>query len=186
MRICVFCSANSRIDPDFFAMTREFGRWIGENGHTLVFGGCDMGLMECVAQAVHEAGGRTVGVVPSKVEENGHVSQYVDVLFPCDNLSDRKDLLLSQSDVCVALPGGVGTLDEVFTVVAAHTIGYHHKRVILYNMKGFWDSLVALLDDIQGRGMLRGNREDYICVVESLEELKELIAPTPSLPEGRA
>lgn len=177
MRICVFCSANSRIDPDFFAMTRELGRWIGENGHTLVFGGCDMGLMECVAQAVHEAGGRTVGVVPSKVEENGHVSSFVDVLFPCDNLSDRKDLLLSQSDVCVALPGGVGTLDEVFTVVAAHTIGYHQKRVILYNMKGFWDSLVALLDDIQSRGMLRGCREDYIRVVDTFDDMiKELVS----------
>ena len=171
MKICVFCSANSRIDPDFFAMTRELGRWIGKNGHTLVFGGCDMGLMECVAQAVHEAGGRTVGVVPSKVEENGHVSSFVDVLFPCDNLSDRKDLLLSQSDVCVALPGGVGTLDEVFTVVASATIGYHDKRVILDSMTRFWDPLVQLLDTLQAQGLMRGSWHDYIEVAGSLEEI---------------
>ena len=175
MRICVFCSANSHIDPDFFELTRRLGRWMGEHGHTLVFGGCNMGLMECVAEAVREAGGRTVGVVPTKVEEGGRVSPCLDVHIPCDNLSDRKDLLLAQSDVCVALPGGVGTLDEIFTVVAAHTIGYHHKKVILYNMKGFWDSLIALLDDIEHRGMLRGCREDYIQVVNTEEELLEAL-----------
>lgn len=172
MRIGVFCSANENIDPAFFEAARELGRWMGREGHTLVFGGCDMGLMQCVAQAVHEAGGQTIGVVPSKVEQHGRVSEYVDVHIPTDNLSDRKDLLLAHSDVCVALPGGVGTLDEVFTVVASHTIGYHGKRVILYNVKGFWDSLIALLDDIQHRGMLRGRREEYIQVANTLEELK--------------
>ena len=176
MRICVFCSANSHIDPEYFNLTRSLGQWIGENGHTLVFGGCNMGLMACVAQAVHEAGGRTVGVVPTIVEEGGRVSEHVDVHFPCDNLSDRKDLLLAQSDVCVALPGGVGTLDEIFTVAASHTIGYHHKKVILYNMNGFWDSLIALLDDIQQRNMLRGHREDYIQVVNTADELYQALA----------
>ena len=171
MKICVFCSANKDIAPEYYEMTRRLGRWMGEQGHTLVFGGCDMGLMACVAEAVHKAGGCTVGVVPSKVEENGRVSPYLDVHIPCDNLSDRKDLLLAQSDVCVALPGGVGTLDEVFTVVASHTIGYHHKRVILYNINGFWDSLVALLDDLESRGMLRGCRDEYIQVADTEEEL---------------
>ena len=187
MKICVFCSANKTIDPDFFAATRELGQWMGTEGHTLVFGGCDMGLMQCVAQAVHEAGGQTIGVVPSMIEKHGHVSEYVDVTIPTATLSDRKDLLLAHSDVCVALPGGVGTLDEIFTVVASFTIGYHHKRVILYNIKGFWNSLIAVLDDIQRQGMLRGHREDYIQVANTFEELKELIgAPSPSLPEGRA
>ena len=99
MTIGIFCSANSQIDPDFFAMTEELGRWIGENGHKLVFGGCNLGLMECVARAVREAGGRTIGVVPRIIEETGRVSDHVDVCIPCDNLSDRKDLLLAQSDV---------------------------------------------------------------------------------------
>lgn len=146
-----------------------------------------MGLMQCVAEAVHEAGGQTIGVVPSMIEKHGHVSEYVDVTIPTATLSDRKDLLLAHSDVCVALPGGVGTLDEIFTVVASFTIGYHHKRVILYNIKGFWNSLIAVLDDIQRQGMLRGHREDYIQVANTFEELKELIgAPSPSLPEGKA
>ena len=171
MTIGIFCSANSQIDPDFFVMTEELGRWIGENGHKLVFGGCNLGLMECVARAVREAGGRTIGVVPRIIEETGRVSDHVDVCIPCDNLSDRKDLLLAQSDVIVALPGGLGTLDEVFTVAAAATIGYHRKRVILFNMKGFWNSLIALLDDLDSRGMVRGDWHQQIGVVDSLEEL---------------
>ena len=81
-----------------------------------------MGLMECVARATHEAGGTTIGMVPRVVEQGGRVSDYVDVHVACDNLSDRKDLMLAQSDVLIALPGGIGTLDEVFTVAASHTI----------------------------------------------------------------
>lgn len=175
MKIGVFCSANSNIDPDFLSMTEELGTWIGEHGHTLVFGGCNLGLMERVAKAVKAVGGMTIGVVPTIVEHRGSVSEYVDVEIPCDNLSDRKDLLLAQSDVLVALPGGVGTLDEVFTVVASRTIGYHGKRVILYNMKGFYDPLLRLLDDLQAQGMIRGAWSDHIEVVENLEELAQKV-----------
>ena len=135
-----------------------------------------MGLMECVAAAARSAGGKTVGVVPSIVERGGRTSDNVDVNIPCDNLSDRKDLLLAHSDVCVALPGGIGTLDEVFTVAASATIGYHSKRVILFNIKGFWNPLIALLDDIQGRGMMRRPWREYISVASVMEELKEQLA----------
>ena len=185
MNIGIFCSANEKIDPDIIAATRELGRWIGSEGHTLVFGGCNLGLMQCVAQAVHEAGGRTIGVVPSIIEKHGRVSEYVDVTIPTATLSDRKDLLLAHSDVCVALPGGVGTLDEIFTVVAAYTIGYHQKRVILYNIKGFLNSLVTVLDELQRQGMLRGHREDYIQVANTFEEVKEYLPLSPSQGGGR-
>lgn len=173
MKIAVFCSANRNIDPDFFAMTEELGKWMGENGHDVVFGGCNMGLMDCIGKAVKANGGRAIGVVPSLVEKGGRTFDDLDVEIPCDNLSDRKDLLLAQSDIVVALPGGIGTLDEIFTVAASHTIGYHHKMVILYNMKGFWNSTIALLDDMQQKGMIRGEWHDYIDVANDFEELKE-------------
>ena len=99
------------------------------------------------------------------------MSQHLTVHIPCDNLSDRKDLMLAHSDVLVALPGGIGTLDEVFTVAAAHTIGYHRKRLLLLNTGGFWNPLIALLDDLQQRNMIRGSWTDYISVAESVEEL---------------
>ncbi len=175
MKIGIFCSANNKISPVYFEKTEELGRWIGENGHSIVFGGCNMGLMECVAKAVHEAGGQTTGVIPEIIEKGGRTSQYVDEHVFCTNLSDRKDLLLSHSDVIVALPGGIGTLDEVFTVAASHTIGYHRKKVILYNVNGFWDSLMACLDDLDSRGMIRGQWRDYIQTAVTLEELTELL-----------
>jgi uncharacterized protein (TIGR00730 family) len=103
------------------------------------------------------------------------MSDRLTVHIPCDNLSDRKDLLLAHSDVVVALPGGIGTLDEVFTVAAAHTIGYHQKLIILYNIEGFWNTLIALLDDLQQRGMIRGHWKDYISVANSFEELTAMI-----------
>lgn len=175
MKIAVFCSANDTIAPEYFTLTEQLGKWMAEQGHSLVFGGCNLGLMECVAKAVHEAGGQTIGVVPSIIEERGRVSDYVDVEIPCDNLSDRKELMLAQSDVSIALPGGVGTLDEIFSVVAAHSIGYHQQQVILYNIKGFWDSLVALLDDLTAKGVIRGDYHQQIKVAHSLEELKQFV-----------
>lgn len=171
MKIAIFCSANNAIAPLYFQLTEELGRWAATNGHSIVFGGCNLGLMECVAKAAHEAGGQTIGVVPTIVEETGRASENMDVEIRCDNLSDRKDLIAARSDVFVALPGGIGTLDEIFTVAASATIGYHRKTIILYNMNGFWDSLIALLDDMQQRGMVRGNWRDYIKVADSLEQL---------------
>lgn len=173
MKIAVYCSANKNIDPDFFTMTEELGRWMGENGHTVVFGGCNMGLMECIAKAAHEAGGRTIGVVPTIIEKGGRMSEYVDIHIPCDNLDDRKALMVAQSDINIALPGGVGTLDEIFTVCAAASIGYHQKKVILYNMKGFWNSLLQMLDDLEQKGVIRDGFRSQLLVANSLEEVVE-------------
>jgi len=176
MKIGVFCSANNQIDAAFFQLTEELGRWAAMNGHVVVFGGVNQGLMECLAKAVEESGGETLGVVPSIVEATGRTSQYNDRVLTCNNLSERKQLMLDESDVFIALPGGVGTLDEVFTVAASYTIGYHHKRVILYNMKGFWDSTIHMLDGLQQRGMVRGKWRDYICVANNLDEIKDFLA----------
>ena len=90
------------------------------------------------------------------------MSDYVDVEIPCEDLTDRKAIMMERADVFYALPGGVGTLDEVFTIIASNTIGYHQKKVVLYNIKGFWNSLIALLDDLQKRNMIRGNYHDFI------------------------
>ena len=157
MKIAVFCSANKNIDPDFFTMKEELGKWMGGNDHEV------------------ENGGRAIGIVPSIVEKGGKTFSDLDVEIPCDNLSDRKDLLLAQSNIMVALPGGIGTIDEIFTIAASHCIGYHKKKVILYNMKGFWNSTIALLNDIADKGMIRGDWHEEIEVANSLEELKKKI-----------
>lgn len=171
MKLCIFCSANQNIDPDFFEMTRELGVWAAKNGHSIVFGGHDAGLMHAVSKAAKEAGGQVIGVVPRKIEEMGRLSPYLDVHIPTENLTDRKDLMMAQGDAFIVLPGGIGTLDELFTVAATGTLQYHRKPLILWNMKGFWNSLVACLDDLQQKGVIRGEWHNSIKVVDTLEEL---------------
>ena len=176
MKICVFCSANQQIDPEFFAMTEELGTWAAKNGHSIVYGGVNQGLMECLGKATKEAGGRTIGIIPMIVEKSGRMSDYVDIEIPCDNLTDRKQLMMDQSDAFIALPGGIGTMDEVFTVAASATIGYHDKPLILYNMKGFWNPLIAFLDDLKAKGMIRGDWRDIIKTADSIEEISQIIS----------
>lgn len=173
MRIGIFCSSKSNIDPDFFKETEKLGKWIGKNKHSIVYGGSDMGLMECIAKAVHESGGTTIGIIPSKLEDKGDVSTYVDVEFPCDNLGERKELMMTQSDVFIALPGGIGTADEIFTVMASATIGYNKKKVILYNMKGFWNPLISLLDHFIDTNMVNGSYDKLVTVAKNLKEIEE-------------
>jgi len=175
MNIGIFCSANADIDQDFFSLTRELGTWAAKNGHSIVFGGCNLGLMECVAKASREAGGYTIGVVPTIIEQGGKTSEYVDVKIMCDNLSDRKDLLVAHSDAIIALPGGVGTLDEIFTVLAAASIGYHDKGVILYNMKGFWQPLLDMLDRMKAAGVVRDGFDKHLLVANNLDEIDHFL-----------
>ena len=171
MKIAVFCSANDSIAPAYFKAAEELGKWMADSGHTLVYGGHNLFLMRCVGEAVHNGGGQIIGVIPQILANSGQRPDCLDVEIPCDNLSDRKDLMIERSDVIVALPGGVGTLDEIFTVLAAASIGYHRKRVLLYNIGGFWDSLVAMLADLKRRGVMRAGFDDTLAVVGSLDEL---------------
>ena len=174
-RIGIFCSACDRIAPDYFDLACELGSWIGRKGKTLVYGGADLGLMKSIATAVKENGGRVIGVVPTLLEERGKVSPLLDVTFRTENLSDRKDILLRESDILVALPGGVGTLDEVFHVIASASMGYHSKHVVFYNINGFWDELLSALDRMVGQGFMRKPLSTYYTVATSIDEIKVLL-----------
>ncbi len=176
MKIGVFCSANQQLAPEIFEKTRNLGQWMAKEGHMLVYGGVNSGLMECIAEVVHKSGGRTIGIIPRIVQREGRISQYVDIEIMCDNLNDRKQLMEDQSDVFIALPGGIGTLDEIFTMAASATIGFHQKRVILYNIGGFWNSLIAMLDHLQASGVIRKEWQTYIQVANSLDDIKELLS----------
>ena len=173
--VAVFCAASETIDPCYAVAAREVGTMLAGIGATLVYGGARFGLMEATASAVKAAGGRVVGVVPYILEERDRVSRLLDEKVPCRNLSERKDIMLERSDLLVALPGGIGTLDEIFHVAAAATIGFQSKRVVLYNINGFWDSMLALLGDYSAKGFLRGNIGDYIIVAGDINELKDII-----------
>lgn len=174
-KIAVFCSANDTIEKAYFNAARELGHYLSEHHHTLVYGGCSLGLMECIAKSVHESGGQSIGVVPAKIEDNGHTSHYVTDLITCENLTDRKQIMMDQADLFIALPGGLGTLDEIFTVAASQTLHYHQKKVILYNVNGFWNSCIAMLDDLQSKGVMRNHYNHQILVANSLHEMDQRI-----------
>ncbi len=174
--VAVFCAASEAVDSKYVQATREVGTLLGSLGCTLVYGGARAGLMEAVASAGKEAGARIVGVVPLVLEERNRVSSLLDEKVHVRNLSERKDIMIERSDLLVALPGGVGTLDEIFHTMAAATIGFHTKKVVLYNAYGFWDGLVALLQEMSATAFVRGNLSDYMLVANNLQELEELLS----------
>ena len=174
-KIGIFCSAAANIDKMYFESARQIGEWMGKTGKTLIYGGADLGLMECVARAVKENGGKVIGVVPTKLEEKGRVCTFLDEVIHTHNLSERKDIMTEKSDILVALPGGVGTLDEIFHVIAAASIGYHRKKVIFYNEYGFYDELLKALHTLEDKGFARQPFSTYYEVANTLNELKEKI-----------
>lgn len=173
--VAVFCSAATNLAPEYYEQTSQLGRWIGEQGWRLIYGGASIGLMDCVARAAKEAGAFVTGVVPDKLVERGIVSPLLDENIPVRSLGERKEVMLRESDVFIALPGGLGTLDEVFHVVGESSIGYHSKPVVLYNINGCWDSLLGMLDDLRQQKLLRHDLTGRLVVAHSLEELKEFI-----------
>lgn len=173
--VAVFCAASETIDPVYSAAATEVGNMLGRTGAMLVYGGARFGLMEATAKAAKASGATVVGVVPQILEERDRVSTLIDEKINCRNLSDRKDIMLERSDILVALPGGVGTLDEIFHVLAAAMIGYHSKRVVLYNVNGFWDYLMELLGSSKEKGFVRCDLERHLVVADSIDELEKYI-----------
>lgn len=175
-KIALFCSASDAINPVYAEKAKELGDWIGEHHKWLIYGGSNIGLMEAVAEAAKAKGAMIMGVVPTKLEEQGRVSDKLDVTFRAVNLSDRKDIMLQEADVMVALPGGVGTLDEVFHVMASATIGYHDKQVIFYNINGFWDDILRFFHKLEETRFAHRPLKHYYKVANTFDELVKLLA----------
>lgn len=174
-KIGIFCSASDDIAPLFMEKAKELGAWMGEHRKWLIYGGSNCGLMEVTARAAKEKGGMIMGIVPTKLEEKGAVSELLDVTFHTVNLSDRKDLMLQESEILVALPGGVGTLDEVFHVIASATIGYHSKKVIFYNIGGFWNGLLDFLKGLESQHFAHRPLSNFFQTANSFEELTGML-----------
>ncbi|MBP1613210.1 MAG: Rossman fold protein, family [Bacteroidetes bacterium] len=174
-KIGIFCSASNEIDQEFVEATRQLGEWMGKEKKTLVYGGTNLGLMECIARASKMNGGKVIGVIPALLEENGRTSSLPDQIIQTRNLSDRKDKIVEKSDILVALPGGVGTLDEVFHVISAASLGYHSKKVVFYNVAGFYDSLLAVLNEMEQKNFIRQQQRNTYAVANSFEQLALLL-----------
>lgn len=170
-KIAVYLSSKDNLPASYVEAARAVGRLIGSTKRTLVYGGARKGLMEVLAQSTKESGGRVYGMVPDIIVERGWVSDHIDVTFRCADLTDRKAMMMRESDIAVALPGGIGTLDEVFSVMANAVIGIERQPVVFYNVDGCWDTLVSALADLFSKNLISGQPGDYYRVVSSQEEL---------------
>lgn len=174
-RIGVFCSASSRVPEKYLKAARSIGEALGGAGCTLVYGGTRMGMMSEIAHGVKEKGGKLLGVVPAIFEENGRIEPELDTVVRCKDLAERKNLMAEEAEVFLALPGGVGTLDEVFSTMASCTLGYHGKKVIFYNMDGFWDPVIEFLARIDREGFMKQAALESFSVASTADELLERI-----------
>lgn len=173
--VCVFCASSNEMDGLYYEAAAQLGKWLALNGMTLVYGGSSRGLMEATAKACHENGGRVTGVAPQILVDIDSISTYIDELIVTPDMHGRKRELIERADVIVAMPGSVGTLDEIFTVLSSNTIGIHDKSVIVWNVNHFWDSLFAMISDIDGKGVSRKPMDEIIHRADTFDELTAMI-----------
>ncbi len=154
LSLCVYCGSRPGGDPAYAAAARDVGRLIGERGWQLVYGGGRAGLMGEVADAALAAGARVVGVIPRSLmdRELGHTG--LTELHVVDTMHQRKQLMAERSNAFLALPGGVGTLEELFEVWTWRQLGYHDQPVGLLNVAGYYDTLARFLEEAAAQGFL--------------------------------
>lgn len=169
--ICVFCGSSDGSDPRYGNAARELGSLLAVRGITLVYGGGNVGTMGNLADAAMKSGGKVVGIIPEKL--NGLVDHLeLTELFVVRDMHERKALMQQKADAFLALPGGIGTMEELFEVWSWRYIGYHAKPIGLINLGGFYDDLVKFLSGMVGAGFLR--RELYSDLVLADTPLKAL------------
>ena len=144
--ICVYCGSRPGGDPLFTTAAQAVGRWIGEHGGQLVYGGGRSGLMGEVAQATRQAGGRVVGVIPQALVDKELANHACDELHIVQTMHERKAIMAERSDAFIALPGGIGTFEELFEVWTWRQLGYHDKPIGLLNVDGYYDGMLGFLD----------------------------------------
>ena len=177
--VCVFCGSSTPPNPVYRGAARDLGRALAERSVTLVYGGGRVGLMGELADAVLEADGRVVGVIPVGLfsREVGHTG--LTQLHEVASMHERKQLMYDLSDGFIALPGGLGTLEETAEVATWTQLGIHAKPVVLLDVDGFWEPLVAQLDRMAGVGLLKEANRRIIRLARSPLEALELMTETP-------
>ena len=181
--VCVYCGSAEGSDPAFADAADAFGRTLAAAGVTLVYGGGSIGLMGRVARAALLAGGTVIGVIPRFLHEREIMLRAVTELVVTEDMHERKRLMYDRSDAFVALPGGIGTLEEVVEMMTWAQLGQHAKPVMLANVKGFWNPLLALFDHMTARGFIRAGFDLSYLTAERVEDvlprLAEAVAAVP-------
>jgi uncharacterized protein (TIGR00730 family) len=160
--LCVYCGSRPGERPEFADAARAVGRWIGERRGQLVYGGGRTGLMGTVAEATREAGGRVVGIIPQALVDKEVANRLCDELHVVDTMHERKALMGERADAFVALPGGIGTFEELFEIWTWRQLGYHDKPIGILNVAGYYDGLLAFMAHSVREGLMAPWQMDLI------------------------
>lgn len=169
--VTVFCASAEGAFPLYRMAAEELGRALGRRGIDLVYGGAKLGLMAAVANAALQAGGRVIGVIPQVLVELEAAHQGLTELHITSTMHTRKAMMAERADAFIALPGGVGTLEELFEVIAWQTLKLHAKPIILLNTNSFYDPLLAFLNHAQDEGMIKPQVRKVVLVSETVDDL---------------
>ena len=180
-KICVYCGSGPGTDPAFIKAAREFGEILAKHGIGLVYGGGSVGMMGEVAAAVLKNGGEVTGIIPEFLVQREHAKRDVHHLIVTRDMHERKRKMFELADAFVAMPGGVGTLEELVEQLTWVQLGRHKKPVLIANIQKFWEPLCALLDHMKQLEFIRGNLNFDLLVVDQvadiLPKLQQAIAP---------
>jgi uncharacterized protein (TIGR00730 family) len=169
--ICVYCGSGPGRNPAFAKAARDFGRILAENRIGLVYGGGSLGLMGETAHATLRHGGHVTGIIPGFLSEREHMLIEAQELIVVDDMHQRKHLMFVKSDAFVALPGGIGTLEEFVEQLTWSQLGRHSKPIVLVNIEGFWNPLLKLFDKMSGELFVRPGLELNMHVVDRVEDI---------------
>ena len=173
--ICVYCGSGTGADPAYLEAAEALGREMAKAGVRLVYGGGSVGLMGALARAVLDAGGEVTGIIPRFLERRERMMADLPELVVTEDMHERKMLMFERADAFVALPGGVGTLEEIVEQMTWAQLGRHDKPVLLANVAGFWDPLLRLLEHMRADGFIRGGMEVSYLVADDVREIVPML-----------
>ena len=183
--VCVYCGSGPGTNPRFVEAAIAFGKTLAEDGIRLVYGGGSIGLMGAVAKSVLDHGGAVTGIIPEFLTGRENALKRVQQLIVTPDMHERKRLMFEHSDAFVALPGGIGTLEELVEQLTWQQLGRHTKPVLLANIDGFWEPLLALLAHMRETEFIRPNLQVDILKAEQVEDiLPRLRAAAALAPAG--
>ncbi|MFE9189536.1 TIGR00730 family Rossman fold protein [Micromonospora sp. NPDC007208] len=168
--ICVFCASSRTLDQRWLDLAAETGAELARRGHTLVSGGGCVGMMGALADGARSAGGRTLGVIPQSLVDLEVADLASDELLVTDSMASRKTLMIDKSDAFLTLPGGLGTLDELFEVWTTATLALHTKPMVLIDTDGFYRPLLDWLDGLADQTFLKPAGRDLLTVTTTVTE----------------
>ena len=178
--VCVYCGSSSNVDDAYKEAATRLGNLIAETGWDVVYGGGRVGLMGLVADGALEKGAKVVGIIPEHIEEREVQHDSLTEMHVVDTMHIRKAMMVEKSQAFVILPGGLGTLDELFEIMTWKQLGLHDKPIVVVNMKGYWNKLVELTQSLADAGFMRQEDMGLFTIVDSVEDVPQALKDAPN------